>query len=60
VTLRHLTGAVTPRSSDGGIELRFAAAPARVRVRSHDGSIGVHVPHDGSITVDTITLDGTG
>jgi len=85
---------VTAESSDGGIDLRFAAAPARVRVQSHDGSIGVHVPHDGtsyrvttdvsdghedvsvptdpgvvrhidvtasdgSITVDTVTLDGT-
>jgi len=86
---------VSAESSDGGIDLRFAAAPARVRVQSHDGSIGVHVPHDGtsyrvttdvsdghqdvsvptdpgavrhidvtasdgSITVDTVTLDGTG
>jgi hypothetical protein len=39
---------VTADSSDGGIELRFAAAPARVRVQSKDGSIGVHVPHDGT------------
>lgn len=50
---------VTAESSDGGIDLRFAAAPARVQVRSHDGSIGVHVPHDGtSYRVTTDVSDG--
>jgi len=59
VLLRHLTGAVAASSSDGGIDLRFAAAPARVRVQSHDGSIGVHVPHDGtSYRVTTDVSDG--
>ena len=50
---------VTAESSDGGIDLRFAAAPARVQVRSHDGSIGVHVPHDGtSYRVTSDVSDG--
>ena len=50
---------VTAESSDGGIDLRFAAAPARVQVQSHDGSIGVHVPHDGtSYRVTTDVSDG--
>ena len=50
---------VTAESSDGGIDLQFAAAPARVRVQSRDGSIGVHVPHDGtSYRVTTDVSDG--
>ena len=59
VTLRDLSGPVDASSSDGGIDLRFAGAPARVQVRSHDGSIGVHVPHDGtSYRVTTDVSDG--
>ena len=41
---------VTAESSDGGIDLRFAAAPDHVQVQSKDGSIGVHVPQDGTAT----------
>ena len=50
---------VTAESSDGGIDLRFAAAPDRVQVQSRDGSIGVHVPDDGtSYAVTTDVSDG--
>jgi hypothetical protein len=50
---------VTAESSDGSIDLQFAAAPARVRAQSRDGSIGVHVPHDGtSYRVTTDVSDG--
>lgn len=53
------TARVTAESSDGGIDLRFAAAPDRVHVRSRDGSIGVHVPHDGtSYAVSVDVSDG--
>jgi hypothetical protein len=50
---------VTAESSDGSIDLQFAAAPARVRAQSRDGSIGVLVPHDGtSYRVTTDVSDG--
>jgi hypothetical protein len=50
---------VTAESSDGGIDLRFAVAPQQVHARSQDGSIGVHVPHDGtSYRVTTDVSDG--
>ena len=53
------TARVTAESSDGGIDLRFAAAPDRVQVQSRDGSIGVHVPDDGtSYAVTTDVSDG--
>jgi hypothetical protein len=53
------TSRVTAESSDGGIDLRFAAAPDRVQVQSRDGSIGVHVPDDGtSYRVTVAVSDG--
>jgi hypothetical protein len=53
------TSRVTAESSDGGIDLRFATAPDRVQVQSRDGSIGVHVPDDGtSYQVTTDVSDG--
>jgi hypothetical protein len=53
------TSRVTAESSDGGIDLRFAAAPDRVQVQTRDGSIGVHVPDDGtSYQVSTDISDG--
>jgi DUF4097 and DUF4098 domain-containing protein YvlB len=59
----HGSGLRTPRvtaeSSDGGIDLRFATAPDHVTVQSRDGSIGVHVPHDGtSYAVTADVSDG--